>query len=131
MILVTAGVLTEGERVLVCQRRAGGPHALAWEFPGGKVEPGESPEAGLARELLEELGIQAAIGPEMFQTEHRYPGGPEVRLLFFRVVRYSGVPANLAFERIAWVRPADLVPDDFLEADRGFVRRLQRDGVAA
>ncbi len=129
MILVTAGVLTDGERVLVCQRRAGGPHALAWEFPGGKVEPGESPEAGLARELREELGIQAAIGPEMFRTEHAYPGGPEVRLVFFQVVAYSGAPVNLAFERIAWVRPADLVADDFLDADRSFVRGLQRAGI--
>ncbi len=131
MILVTAGVLTHGECVLVCQRRAGGRHGLAWEFPGGKVEPGESPEAGLARELHEELGIQAAIGPELFRIEHSYPGGPEVRLLFFRVLRYSGLPANLAFERIAWVRPADLVPDDFLEADQSFVRRLQQTGIPA
>ncbi len=131
MILVTAGVLTEGSQVLVCQRRAGGRHGLAWEFPGGKVEPGESPEAGLARELHEELGIRATIGPEMFRIEHRYPGGPEVRLVFFRVLGYSGLPVNLAFERIAWVRPADLVPEDFLEADRPFVRRLQQAGIAA
>jgi 8-oxo-dGTP diphosphatase len=131
MILVTAGVLTDGDRVLVCQRRADGRHPLAWEFPGGKVEPGESPEAGLARELLEELGIRARIGREMFATEHRYPGGPEVRLLFFRVAGYTGVPANLAFEQIAWVRLPDLVPGDFLEADRSFVRRLRQAGVPA
>ncbi|MFB3819298.1 MAG: (deoxy)nucleoside triphosphate pyrophosphohydrolase [Candidatus Methylomirabilales bacterium] len=126
MILVTAGVLRQGGRVLICQRRAGSRHPLQWEFPGGKVEPGESAEACLARELREELGIQAVVGPKLCCVEHRYPAGPEVRLLFFRVLAYSGEPRNLAFEQIAWVEPADLVPGDFLEADRLFVRGLKR-----
>jgi len=124
MILVTAGILRHGEQVLACQRRAGTRFGLKWEFPGGKVEAGETLEASLARELSEELGITASIGTEVHRTEHTYPGSVGVHLVFFHVRCYDGVPRNLAFERIAWLRPADLPGYDFLEADRGVVARL-------
>lgn len=124
MITVTAGILTDGERVLVCQRRAGGRFPLKWEFPGGKVEDDESPEACLRRELSEELAIEVEVGPEIYRTEHRYPNGFAVRLLFFRVSRYAGTPVNRDFERIEWVRRADLPAYDFLEADRELVDRM-------
>lgn len=126
MITVTAGILTDGERVLVCQRPATGGFPLKWEFPGGKVEGRESPEACLLRELREELAIEAEIGQEIFRTEHRYPNGFAVRLLFFRVTCYAGKPTNLAFQQIAWVRPVDLPAYDFLEADRELVDRMAR-----
>jgi len=126
MIAVTAGILTDGERVLVCQRRAGESFALKWEFPGGKVEPGETPEDCLARELREELAIEAIVGPEVYRTDHTYSNGFAVRLLFFRVLRYHGTPQNLAFERTAWIPPRDLLAYDFLEADRGVVERMVR-----
>jgi 8-oxo-dGTP diphosphatase len=127
MILVTAGLISDGERLLVCQRRPGGVHPLQWEFPGGKVEPGESPVRCLERELHEELGIEAEAGPELCRVDHAYDGGSEVRLVFFRVRAYRGTPMNFAFAQIAWVRPGDLRPEDFLAADRELVRRL-RDG---
>jgi len=126
MILVTAGILTDGERILICQRKAGGRFGLKWELPGGKVEAAETPENCLRRELAEELGIEAEIGPEVHRTDHRYPHGFTVRLLFFRVLRYTGTPENRDFERIVWTRP-DTLPDyDFLEADREIVARLAR-----
>ncbi len=124
MVLVTAGILIDGGRVLVCQRRAGSRFGLKWEFPGGKIEPGESPEACLERELMEELGVRVAVGPEVHRTDHRYPDGFAVRLLFFRVPRYSGILQNLAFERIEWIWPRDLPVYDFLEADRAVVQRI-------
>jgi 8-oxo-dGTP diphosphatase len=124
MIEVTAGILTDGERILVCQRRAGESFGLKWEFPGGKVEPGETPEVCLARELREELAIEAVVGPEVYRTDHAYPNGFTVRLLFFRVLRFRGTPRNLAFERMVWVSPRDLSTYDFLEADRGVVERM-------
>lgn len=130
MITVTAGILTDGERMLVCQRRAGGRFPLKWEFPGGKVEDGESPEACLRRELREELAIEAEVGPEIYRTEHRYPNGFAVRLLFFQVSRYGGTPTNRAFERIEWVRRADLPAYDFLEADRELVDRIVRGEIS-
>ncbi len=130
MITVTAGILTEGERVLICQRRAGGRFPLEWEFPGGKVEDGESPESCLQRELREELAVEAEVGPEIYRTDHRYPNGVAVRLLFFRISRFTGTPANLAFERIEWAQVADLPRYDFLEADRELVDRMARGEIS-
>jgi 8-oxo-dGTP diphosphatase len=126
MITVTAGILTDGDRVLICQRRAGSRFSLKWEFPGGKVEDGETPEGCLRRELREELAIEAEVGPEIHRTEHRYPNGFAVRLLFFRVDRFTGTPSNLDFERIEWVRRDELPGYDFLEADRELVDRMAR-----
>ena len=122
--LVTAGILVEEGRILICQRRAGGRFALKWEFPGGKVEDGESPEACLRRELLEELSVDAEVGPEIYRTLYQYPDGFVVRLLFFRVLRYSGTPLNHAFERFAWVRLEELAGFDFLEADQELIGRM-------
>ncbi|MFA5026683.1 MAG: (deoxy)nucleoside triphosphate pyrophosphohydrolase [Candidatus Methylomirabilota bacterium] len=129
MIQVTAGILRDGERILICQRRAGGRFGLKWEFPGGTLEAGESLEACLRRELHEELGITAEIGALLHETEHHYPNGVAVHLVFFQVVRFEGAPVNQNFERMAWVRPEELPAYDFLEADRGLVDRLARGGV--
>ena len=126
MVVVTAGILSEGDRVLVCQRRAGDRFSLKWEFPGGKVEPDETPEACLQRELREELGIQVEVGPEVYRTDYHYPNGFAVRLLFFRIRGFVGTPANHAFEQIEWVRIPDLPRYDFLEADRELVDRMAR-----
>ncbi len=126
MILVTAGILRNGERVLVCQRKAGDRFGLKWEFPGGKVEAGETPESCLRRELAEELGIDADVGPEVHRTDHRYPNGVTVRLLFFRILGFAGVPENREFERFTWARPDELPAFDFLEADKAVVDRLVR-----
>lgn len=129
MILVTAGILTEGERILVCQRKAGDRFGLKWEFPGGKVEAGETPETCLRRELVEELGIDAEVGPEVHRTDYRYPNGVTVRLLFFRILGYAGAPQNLEFQQFVWARPDELPGFDFLEADREVVDRLTRGEV--
>lgn len=129
MITVSAGIVTEGDRVLVCQRPATARFPLKWEFPGGKVEAGESPQACLRRELQEELCIEAEVGTEVYRTEHRYADGLAVRLLFFRVPRFTGAPTSRAFERIEWVRTTDLSRYDFLEADRGLVERMVRDEI--
>lgn len=126
MILVTAGILRDGDRILICQRKAGGRFGLKWEFPGGKVEPGEAPQVCLRRELAEELGIDAEVGTQIHRTDYRYPDGYLVRLLFFRIARYAGVPENREFERLVWARPEELLGFDFLEADREVVDRLAR-----
>ena len=130
MILVTAGILKRGERILVCQRMAGDHFGLKWEFPGGKVEEAETPEACLRRELAEELAIEAEVGPEIHRTDHVYPTGLAVRLLFFRVLRYVGMPVNRSFARIVWALPKELADYDFLEADRGLVSRLIRGEIS-
>jgi mutator protein MutT len=124
MVRVTAGIIREGDKVLVCQRRRGAAFELKWEFPGGKVENGEDPRACLARELQEELCIDATIGPEVYRTSHRYANGFAVELLFFRVEGFQGAPHNRAFEAVRWAAPADLSELDFLEADRELVALL-------
>jgi 8-oxo-dGTP diphosphatase len=124
--LVVAGIIERDGEILIGQRRAGGRHALKWEFPGGKVEPGETPRQALERELREELAIEAAIGDEIVRYEYCYPGRPPILLIFFRVVEYSGAPLNLEFEQIAWARRDSLPEYDFLEGDVDFVRSLAR-----
>jgi 8-oxo-dGTP diphosphatase len=113
-----------GLEILIGQRKPIGKHALKWEFPGGKVEPGEEPRAALARELHEELGIRAVIGEELERYEFSYTPGSTTLLMFFRVTDFSGEVTNLDFSQIAWEQPERLPEFDFLEGDVTFVRRL-------
>jgi 8-oxo-dGTP diphosphatase len=82
MRTVAAGVLERDGRILIGRRRADQNHALKWEFPGGKVEPNETPRAALVRELGEELGIEAECGPELMRYEFGYPGKRPLLLIF-------------------------------------------------
>jgi 8-oxo-dGTP diphosphatase len=125
-VTVVAAVIERDGRVLVCQRKAGDRHGLKWEFPGGKVEPGESPQKALARELIEELDIRAFIGPEIVRYEYQYPQRPVILLIFYRVDEFNGEPRNLQFEQIRW-EDRDVLPSyDFLDGDTHFVRQLAR-----
>jgi 8-oxo-dGTP diphosphatase len=121
---VVAAVIERDGRVLICQRNRGSRHALKWEFPGGKVEEGESPPAALQRELKEELEIDARIGDEIHRQSVRYGNGPAIRLLFYRVTEFSGEPVNTEFEQIVWARRDELRDYDFLEGDLEFIRLL-------
>ena len=121
---VVAAVIERDGRILICQRKRGGRHALKWEFPGGKVEPGEDSQSALARELREELQIEAAIGPLIHAETVLYPGSPAIHLEFYRVTEFSGDPINLEFEQIVWEDLRNLAAYDFLEGDIAFVKRL-------
>jgi 8-oxo-dGTP diphosphatase len=98
-----------------------------WEFPGGKVEPGESPAAALGRELEEELGLVAEIGAPMTFAVHEEPG-MRILLLFYAAVIVGGRPEALEGQEIAWVAPDDLASYPTPPADRGLVRRLMDGG---
>jgi 8-oxo-dGTP diphosphatase len=124
VIKVAAAVIEREGKILVGQRRKTDSHGLKWEFPGGKVERGESPSSALARELEEELGIQARIGPEVVRYTYQYPKRASILLFFYRVTEFNGEPQSLAFERIVWAPPAELPSYDFLDGDVDFVRRL-------
>jgi 8-oxo-dGTP diphosphatase len=124
VIKVVAAVIERNGRILVGQRRKSDSHGLKWEFPGGKVERGEKPSAALARELEEELGIQAQVGPEIVRYFHEYPKRATILLMFFRVQDFVGEPQSLAFESIVWESPEKLPQYDFLDGDVDFVRRL-------
>ncbi|HEY4362279.1 MAG TPA: (deoxy)nucleoside triphosphate pyrophosphohydrolase [Bryobacteraceae bacterium] len=121
---VVAAVIEREGKILIAQRKRDGKHPLKWEFPGGKVESGELPPAALARELHEELDIDATIDTQLDAYEICYPGGRPLRLLFFRVIEWQGEPRNLVFERIVWEFPERLRDYDFLEGDAAFLRKL-------
>src|SRR5580704_11043852 len=124
MVQVVAAILERDGNVLIGRRKPEQSHPLKWEFPGGKVEPGESPEQALARELEEELGIRGAEGKEIDAYEYSYPGKNPIRLIFYRVTRFEGEPENRIFHEMRWEVAAQLAEYDFLEGDTEFVRRL-------
>jgi 8-oxo-dGTP diphosphatase len=121
---VVAALIVRGGEILIGQLRPDQPMALQWEFPGGKIEAGESPELALARELDEELGIQATIGPLVTRIRHNYRHGGAVDLQFFAVREFTGEIVNHIFHQLLWVRLEDLPNYDFLAADRGLIRDL-------
>lgn len=122
--LVAAALMLRGDEVLICQRRPDQPMALQWEFPGGKIEAGESAEIALARELNEELGIDATIGTHVTHIRHNYRHGGAVDLQFFAVYEFRGEMENRIFNDVRWVKLEDLPKYDFLAADRGLIRDL-------
>ena len=129
---VVAALIEHEGKLLVCQRRRGGPFELLWEFPGGKVQPGEALEAALARELEEELGVTANVGREVYRTEHRYPEMKQpLKLVFFAASVQLGQIQNREFERIEWRRPEELPGLDFLQADRDLVAKLASGAIRA
>ena len=126
---VVAVALTDSAgRVLVAQRPPGKEHAGLWEFPGGKIEPGESPEAALVRELGEELGIAidpAALEPLTFSSAPR--GDRHLLLLLYRCTAWQGEPRALDAAAIRWVDAQALAALDMPAADRPFVSVLAAD----
>jgi 8-oxo-dGTP diphosphatase len=127
LFTVVAAIIQHGGRVLICQRRKDDTFGLKWEFPGGKVFPGESPAAALARELKEELGVRAQIGAEICRTRHKYSEhAREIELLFFTAELESPDVQNLAFEKIVWEEATRLPKYDFLAADCAIVERLAK-----
>jgi 8-oxo-dGTP diphosphatase len=124
-ILVVAGIIRRGDRILICQRRRSDAYGLQWEFPGGKVEDGEDLPAALRRELEEELAIQAEVGEEVFRRRHRYPDR-YVEVVFFAMTGYRGEVRNEVFEAIEWAPRTKLPEYNFLEADRELVHRISK-----
>jgi 8-oxo-dGTP diphosphatase len=122
--VVAAVMLREG-RVLICQRREDQGFALQWEFPGGKVEPGEELTAALVRELREELGIDAVVEHEIASVRHQYAEGLGVELHFFLVREFAGEIDNRIFREVRWEILTALDAGSFLEADREIVLRLK------
>jgi 8-oxo-dGTP diphosphatase len=125
-LIVVAGVLCREGKLLIGQRLSGDRHGLKWEFPGGKVEAGETPKEALVRELREELCVECVIGRELARYEHVTKGRGPLLLLFMQVDKCEGTPRAEAFEEIKWEEPAKLLEYDFLDGDLDIVRRLSR-----
>jgi 8-oxo-dGTP diphosphatase len=121
--LVVAGLIVDGDRVLITQRRADQSLPLQWEFPGGKVEPGEAPVAALVRELVEEIGVVVEVGEIWDVLFHAYPAFDLVMLVY--ACRISdGEPRAVEVADVAWVAVDELRAWDILPADRPLVERL-------
>lgn len=124
MTTVAIALLEQDGDLLICRRRQDQSHAGKWEFPGGKVEPGEEPREALVRELGEELGIDAAVPEEVLRYDYAYARKPPIRLVFFKVTSFRGRIEPAQFAEVRWESRRELPRYDFLEGDARIVREL-------
>lgn len=120
---VTAAVIEEGGRVLVARRKKGDRCEGRWEFPGGKVEPGETPEESLRRELREEMGIDVAVGERLCVCPFR-AGEALMELLVYRTRIVDGKVVCHAHDEVLWVEPGELEKYDLTDPDRRVVESI-------
>jgi mutator protein MutT len=125
VITVVAAIIHRGSEVLLTRRKPDAHLANLWEFPGGKVEQGESLTAALKRELTEELGILVEVNDEFYATVHQY-AARGVDLHFFNCVIVQGEPRAIDVAEFRWVLSSELRAYEFPEADRELVERLAR-----
>jgi 8-oxo-dGTP diphosphatase len=123
-IRVAAAVIEENGRILIAKRKEGEFQGGKWEFPGGKIEDGETPEECLKRELREELGIDTRIGEFIGASRHAFTCQTSIELLAYRAFHLSGTPQPLDHEEIRWVPLAELNNYEFPPADKPILAKL-------
>ncbi len=122
-VLVVAALIERGGDVLVARRHPRGQRAGKWEFPGGKLETGESERQALAREIREELGVACGVGELFGRVQHRYPD-IFVVLALYRTTLFGGEPRALGSAELRWVPKESLAAMDFCEADVPLIETL-------
>jgi 8-oxo-dGTP diphosphatase len=123
-IHVVGAVITEGDRIMCAQRGPEGKLPGLWEFPGGKVEPGESQQEALKREIAEELGCLIEVGNEVTTTTHSYEFG-EVTLTTFYCILRDGTPTLSEHVSLKWMKPSELDALSWAPADVPAVALIQ------
>lgn len=124
MLEVVAACIREGDRFLICQRPAGKNCAFGWEFPGGKVEPGETKAGALVRECREELAVSLEVQKELADVVHDYPGF-SIHLTLLEATIAGGVPTALEHNDIRWITAEDIGRYSFCPADLKLIEKLQ------
>ena len=124
MTRVAVGILRKNGKILACQRKKGSRYELKWEFPGGKLETGETPLQCIQRELREELSITVDKVQKMEFQSAFYEDGGKFEVAYCHISEFGGDPKNNVFESIRWVDPAELRQLDILEGNRSFVEKL-------
>lgn len=124
-IEVVGAVIRRGQEVLIAQRMPGKHEELLWEFPGGKLEPGEAPEACLEREIAEELAVRIRVGEPVGAVTHD-DGARRIHLTCYWAELVSGEPRAVECHAVRWVRPEALDGFDFAPADVPLVERVKR-----
>ncbi len=124
---MVAGFILDGERLLVARRRAADARGGLWEFPGGKLEPGETPEEALARELREELGIEVEVGEKLAAVDHDYPD-VRIKLSLYLCRITAGRPRPLSCAEVRWIDAGELASLPLAPADRSLAEHLVRSG---
>lgn len=131
MIRVAVGIIMNNSSALLCQRKASSRYGLKWEFPGGKVEKNETAEECLRRELLEELGITAEIGPLFSRQHSTYPDGGKYDVCYYLIHSFSGEIVNHVFEDYRWVSVSQLLSFEILDGNREVVTKLIEEYASA
>jgi 8-oxo-dGTP diphosphatase len=124
MIVVTAGIIEKHGKILIARRKQGDALEHKWEFPGGKIEPGEMPEQCLVRELMEEFGVQTQVNDLVCSSTFAY-AHTSIQLLAYHVVHPSGQFLLHDHEEIRWVALDELGSYDFAEADIPIAQKLR------
>ena len=125
MIEVVAALIRDGDRFLICQRPAHKARGMQWEFPGGKVEPGESPEEALIRECREELGVTLRVNGLYAELVHDYPE-LTIHLMLLEAVVAEGTPTLLEHHALRWILPEETEQFAFCPADQEFVKKIRK-----
>lgn len=126
MVDVVAALIFEGQNFLICQRPAHKARGLLWEFVGGKVEDGETPQEALSRECREELGVEIEVGEVFAEVTHKYPD-IRVHLTVFKAQITEGVPALLEHAAIKWITAKDIPSYSFCPADRDILKKIAKE----
>lgn len=123
---VVAALIWNGDKFMICQRPAHKARGLLWEFVGGKVEPGETPEAALRRECREELAVEIRVDDLFMEVLHTYPD-IEIVLSLYHAVITAGAPQKIEHNDIRWITPAQIPDFDFCPADVEILERIRKE----
>ena len=127
MTEVVATLIWDGNKFMICQRPAEKARGLLWEFPGGKVEPGETGPMALIRECQEELDVTLEVGEVFAEVIHAYPD-LTIHLTLYQVEIAEGVPKLLEHQAIEWITPSELQHYSFCPADTELLEQIQKRG---